>query len=56
MEKIKEMPKQKFKSYQENMKSCLAANNESLCKKINELNGKLDDLQTSLEHSDEVNM
>ena len=54
MEKIKEMPEQKFKSYEENMKSYLVANNEILCKKINEPIGKLDDLQTSVKHSDEV--
>ena len=30
--------------------------NELLSKKINELNGKLNDLQASIEHSDEVNL
>ena len=56
MEKIKEMPEQKFKSYEENMKSYLVANNEILCKKINEPIDKLDDLQTSVKHSDEVDL
>ena len=56
MEKIEEMLEQKFKSYEENIKSYLAANNELLSKRINELNGKLNDLQASIEHSDEVNL
>ena len=55
MEKIEEMLEQKFKSYEENIKSYLAANNELLSKRINKLNGKLNDLQASIEHSDEVN-
>ena len=50
------MLEQKFKSYEENIKSYLAANNELLSKRINELNGKLNDLQASIEHSDEVNL
>ena len=53
MEKIEEMLEQKFKSYEENIKSYLAANSELLSKRINELNGKLNDLQASIEHSDE---
>ena len=56
MEKIEEMLEQKFKSYEENIKSYLAANNELLNKRINELNGKLNDLQASIEHCDEVNL
>ena len=56
MEKIEEMLEQKFKSYEENIKSYLAGNNELLSKRINELNGKLIDLQASIEHSDQVNM
>ena len=56
MEKIEEMLEQKFKSYEENIKSYLAANNELLSKRINELNGKLNDLQATIEHSDEVNL
>ena len=40
MEKIEEMLEQKFKSYEENIKSYLAANNELLSKRINELNGQ----------------
>ena len=36
MEKIEEMLEQKFKSYEENIKSYLAANNELLSKRINE--------------------
>ena len=56
MEKIEEMLEQKFKSYEENIKSYLAANNELLSKRINELNGKLNDLQASIEHSDEVKL
>ena len=50
------MLEQKLKSYEENIKSYLAANNELLNKRINELNGKLNDLQVSLEHSGEVNL
>ena len=42
--------------YQENIKSYLAANNQILSKRINKLNGKINDLQASIEHSDEVNM
>ena len=56
MEKIEEMLEQNFKLYEENIKSYLAANNELLSKRINELNGKLNDLQASIEHSDEVNL
>ena len=56
MEKIEEMLEQMFKSYEENIKSYLAANNELLSKRINELNGKLNDSQASVEHSDEVNL
>ena len=56
MEKIEEMLEQKFKSYEENIKSYLAANNELLSKRINELNGKVNDFQASIEHSDEVNL
>ena len=51
MEKIEEMLEQKF-----NTKSYLAINNELLSKKINEINGKLNVLQASIEHSDEVNL
>ena len=47
---------QKFKSYEENIKSYLAANNELLTKIINDLNGKLTDLQASVKHSDKVNL
>ena len=50
------MLEQKFKSYEENMKSYLAAKNELLSKRINELNGKLSDLQASIEHFHEVNL
>ena len=50
------MLEQKFKSYEKNIKSCLASNNELLSKRINELNGKLNDLQTSVEHFDKVNL
>ena len=39
MEKIEEVLEQKFKSYEGNINSYLAANNELLSKKINELNG-----------------
>ena len=35
MEKIEEMLEQKFKSYEENIKSYLPANNELLSKRIN---------------------
>ena len=35
MEKIEEMLEQKFESYEENIKSYLAANNELLSKRIN---------------------
>ena len=49
MEKIEEMLKQKFKSYDENIKIYLAANNEFLSKRVNELNGKLNDFQASIE-------
>ena len=56
MEKIEEMLEQKVKSYEENIKSYLKANNKLLSKRINELNGKLQDLQASIEHSDEVNL
>ena len=50
MEKVEEMLEQKFKSYEEKLKSCLGINNEILSKRINEVNGKLDDLQASIEH------
>ena len=56
MEKIEEMLEQKFKSYEENIKSYLASNSELLSKRINELNGKLSDLQASIEHSDEPDL
>ena len=56
MEKIEEMLEQKFKSYEENIKRYLAANSQLLSKRINELNGKLSDLQASIEHFDEVNL
>ena len=56
MEKIEEMLEQKFKSYKENIKSYLAANNELLSKRINELKGKLNNLQANIEHSDEINL
>ena len=56
MEKIEEMLEQKFKSYEENIKSYLAVNNELLSKTINELNGKLKNLQAIIEHPDEVNL
>ena len=56
MEKNEQMLEQKFKSYEENIKSYLAASNVLLSKRINELNGKLNDLQASIEHSDEVNL
>ena len=55
MEKIEEMLEQKFKSYEENIKRYLAVNKELLSKRINELNGILNDFQASIEHSDEVN-
>ena len=54
MEKIEEMLQQKFKSYEENIKSYLAANNELFSRRLNELDGKLGGLQASMEHSDEV--
>ena len=50
------MLEQKFKSYEENTKSYLVGNNELLSKRINELNGKLIDLQASIEHPDQVNL
>ena len=56
MEKIEEMLEQKVKSYEENTKSYLAANNELISKIINKLNGKLTDLQASVKHSDEVKL
>ena len=46
--KIEKMLEQKFKSYEENTKSYLAANNELLSQRINELTGKLNDLQASI--------
>ena len=55
MEKIEEMLKQKFKSYDENIKIYLAANNQFLSKSVNELSGKLNDFQASIEHSHKVN-
>ena len=55
MEKIEEMPEQEIKSYEENIKSYPAANNELLSKRMNELNDKLNDLQASIEHSNKVN-
>ena len=54
--KIEEMLKQKFKSYEEKIKIHLAANNGLLSKRINELNGKVNDLQASIESYDEVNL
>ena len=56
IEKIEEMLEQKFKSYEENIKSYLAANNELLSQRIDELSGKLTDLQASIEQSDKVNL
>ena len=56
MEKIEEMLEQKFKSYEKNIKSYLAASNEPLSKRTNQVNDKLSDLQASMEHSDEVNL
>ena len=56
MEKIEEMLEQKFKSYEEKIKIHLAANNGLLSKRINELNGKVNDLQASIESYDEVNL
>ena len=56
MEKIEEMLEQKFKSHEETIKSYLAADNELLSKKVNELNGKLNDLPASIEHTDKVNL
>ena len=56
MEKIEEILEKKFKSYEKRIKSYLAANNELLSKRLNEVNGKLNDLQASIEHSDEVNL
>ena len=38
------------------MKSYLAANNKLLSKRINELNGQLNDFQTSIEQSDKVRL
>ena len=52
MKKIEEMLEQKFKSYEKNIKNYLAANNELLIKRIDELNGKLIHLQASIERSD----
>ena len=49
------MLEKKFKSYEENIKKKISAINELLSKGINELNGKLSDLQGSIEHSDKVN-
>ena len=49
------MLEQKFK-YEENIKSNLAAKNELLSKRINELNSKPNDLQASTEHPGEVNL
>ena len=56
MEKIEEILEKKFKSYEKRRKSYLAANNELLSKRLNEVNGKLNDLQVSIEHSDKVNL
>ena len=56
MKKIEEMLEQKFKSYEENISSYLAANDGLLRKRINELNFKLNDLQASIKNSDEVNL
>lgn len=47
---------QKFKLYEESIKDYLEATSEHLTKRINELNGKSNDLQDSIEHSDEVNL
>ena len=44
MQRIEEMLEQKFKSYEGNIKTYLAANNELLTKRINESNGKLNNL------------
>ena len=56
MEKIEEMLEEKFKPYEKNIKSYLAANNELLSKRVNELDGNLNDLHASIEHSDKVNL
>ena len=56
MEKMKEMLDPKFKLYEESIKDYLEATSEHLTKRINELNGKSNDLQDSIEHSDEVNL
>ena len=53
---MEEMLEQKFKSYKENIKSYLAAKNDLLSKKINELNDKLSNLQSSREYSDKKNL
>ena len=50
------MLEKKFKSYEENIKRYLAASNWLLSKRMNELNGKLNDLQANIEHSDDVNL
>ena len=54
IEKIEEMLEQKSKSYEENIKSYLAATNKLLSQRIDELNGKLTDFQVSIEQSGEV--
>ena len=48
------MLEKKFKSYEENIKRYLAASNGLLSKRMNEVNGKLNDLQANIEHSDEL--
>ena len=50
------MLEKKFKSYEENIKRYLAASNRLLSKRMNELNGKLNDLQANIEHSDDINL
>ena len=54
--KIEEMLEKKCESFEENIKRYLEANNELLSKRITELNGKLKNLQTSIEHFDKVNL
>ena len=54
--KSEEMLEKKCESYEENIKRYLEANNELLTKTITELNGKLNNLQTSTEHFDKVNL
>ena len=55
-EKNEEMLEKKCESYEENIKRYLEANNELLSKRITELNGKLNNLQASIEHFDKFNL